>query len=78
MSKDSQKPVVESGEGVLGKVARDSTSNRRQSLRSRWEDVIWVGVAKKSNKNTVVLENVGPAIRRRTVKRRTLESRRDA
>ena len=75
MGKNSSKEVVEIGERVLAKIARSQKSNRKQSLRSRWVDAIWVGIAKKSNEHIVVMEGEGPAIRCRTVKRRPMSDR---
>ena len=75
MAKDSSKELVEFGERVLAKIARGSHSSRRQALKTRWEDAIWVGIAKRSNEHIVVLEGGGPAIRCRTIKRRPLSSR---
>ena len=60
---------------VLAKVTRCHTSTRKQALMSRWEDAIWVGVAKKSNEHLVVRKGGGPAIRCRSVKRRPFASR---
>ena len=78
MGKDSKKPLVELGERVLAKIARGPQARRRQALKSRWEDAIWVGIAKKSNEHIVVLEAGGPAIRCRTIKRRPADCRWDA
>ena len=49
-----------------------------QALKTNWEDAIWVGIAKKSNEHIVILENGGPAMRRRTIKRKNQDSRWDA
>ena len=78
MGKDSKKPIVELGERVLAKIARGPQARRKQALRSRWEDAVWVGIAKKSNEHIVILEGGGPAIRCRTIKRRAADSRWDA
>jgi hypothetical protein len=78
MGKNSSKTIVEIGERVLAKIARAPSSSRRQSLKSRWEDAVWVGVAKRSNEHIVVLERGGPAIRCRTIKRRPVDDRWDA
>ena len=78
IGKDSQKTLVEIGERVLAKIARGQQSGRKQSLKAKWEDAVWVGIAKKSNEHIVVLEGGGPAIRCRTIKRRTAVTRWDA
>ena len=75
MGKNSSKEVLEFGERVLAKVTRSHTSTQKQALMSRWEDAMWVGVAKKSNEHVVVRKGGGPAIRCRSVKRRPLASR---
>ena len=75
MGKDSKKPIVELGERVLAKIARGPQARRKQALKSRWEDAVWVGIAKKSNEHIVVLEAGGPAIRCRTIKRRPVDAR---
>ena len=62
MGKNSSKELVEFGERVLAKVTRCHTSTRKQALMGRWEDAMWVGVAKKSNEH-------------RSVKRRPFASR---
>ena len=51
MGKNSSKELVEFGERVLAKVTRCHTSTWKQALMSRWEDAIWVGVAKKCPMN---------------------------
>ena len=56
MVKNSSKELVEFGERVLAKVTQCHTSTRKQALMSRWEDAIWVGVAKKSIEQIVVRE----------------------
>ena len=78
LGKDSRKPIIELGERILAKIARGPQARRRQALKSRWEDAIWVGIAKKSNEHIVVLEEGGPAIRCRTVKRNLANMRWDA
>ena len=75
MGKDSKKPIVELGERVLAKIARGPQARRKQALKSRWEDAVWVGIAKKSNEHILVLEGGGQAIRCRTIKRRPADSR---
>ena len=75
MGKNSSKEILEIGERVLAKVMRGRASGRRQALKARWEDAVWVGIAKRSNEHIVVLEGGGPAIRCRTVKRRPLGNR---
>ena len=59
MVKNSSKELLEFGERVLAKVTRCHTSTRKQALMSRWEDAIWVGVAKKANERIVVHEQLG-------------------
>ena len=75
MGKDSTKTIVELGERVLATIARGPQAGRKQALKSRWEDAVWVGIAKRSNEHIVVLEGGGPAIRCRTIKRRPADSR---
>ena len=43
-------------EGQRKSGSAQDTSTRKQALMSRWEDAIWVGVAKKSNEHVVVRE----------------------
>ena len=74
MGRNSTKQIVEIGERVLAKIARGPGS-RKRALRTRWEDAIWVGVAKKSNEHIVVLEGGGQALRCRTIKRRPVSDR---
>ena len=62
--------MAEIDERVLAKVARSHRSRRNVVLRSRRVDAIWVGIAKKSNEHIVIIENEGPAIRCRIIKRR--------
>ena len=78
MGKDSAKGIVELGERVLAKIARGRQSGRKQSLKTRWEDAVWVGIAKRSNEHIVVLEGGGPAMRCRTIKRRPQDCRWEA
>ena len=75
MGKHSTKEMVEVGERVLAKVLRGKSSTRKRALQARWEEAIWVGVARKSNEHIVILEDGGSAIRCRTVKRRPITSR---
>ena len=70
MGKHTSKEMVEMGERVLAKVVRSRRSTRTRALQPRWEDAIWVGVARRSNEHIVVLKQGGQAIRYRSVKRR--------
>ena len=74
MGKDSTKQIAEIGERVLAKIER-KPGDKKRSLRSKWEDAIWVGIAKKSNEHIVVLEDSGQAIRCRTMRRRPMGDR---
>ncbi len=44
MGKDSSKHIAELGERVTAQIARAPKSGRKQSLKSRWEDAIRVGI----------------------------------
>ena len=48
VGKNASKEIVEIGERVLAKISRGKAGRRKQSLRSRWHDAIWVGIAPTS------------------------------
>ena len=51
MCKHSSKEMFEIGERVLAKVVRIRRSASTQALQPRWEDAVWVGVARRSNEH---------------------------
>ena len=61
---------VEFGEQVLIVPKRKMKVKRRAQLRARVLPATWVGIAKRSNEHTVILESGGPAVRVRTIRRR--------
>ena len=75
MGKLSSKPIMEMAEQVLAKPMRANKSSKKPSLRQRWVEATWVGIGKKANEHTVVLDDDGPAIRVRTVTRRPMPVR---
>ena len=69
--KDCRAPMLEFGERVLAKPKRNPRTTRKLSLKSRWIEGTWVGSTRNSNEHLVIVDDGGPAIRVRTVKRRS-------
>ena len=70
MGKDCRAPILEFGEKVLAKPMRTPKSRRKLSLKSRWIEGVWVGSTRHSKEHLVAIDNGGPVIKVRTVKRR--------
>ena len=74
MGKNSSKDIVEIGEKELAKIFRGRQSQRRQALKTRRKEAVWVGIAKMSNEH---LEDAGHAVRCGTIRRRPKDVRWD-
>ena len=59
------------------KLSPGRQSQGKQALQARWNEAVWVGIAKMSNEHIVVLEDGGRAVRCRTIKRRPRDARWD-
>ena len=75
LGRTSRRPLVEICEQVMAKPLRAKKTSRKVSLASKWKFGTWVGIAERTGEHLVVLAKGGPAVKVRTVRRRSLDDR---
>ena len=71
------RPIVEFGEQVLGKLARErmdrkkksKNANAKRKLTTRWCLGTWVGMVERTGEHVIIAKSSGKAVRVRTIKR---------